>query len=53
MGKVADGVVTCPWHGSCFRLRDGAVVRGPAQNPQPMLEARVRDGSVEVRAHRR
>lgn len=52
MGRVRDGVVTCPWHGSCFRLRDGAVVKGPAQNPQPMLEARVRDGWVELRAPR-
>jgi nitrite reductase/ring-hydroxylating ferredoxin subunit/uncharacterized membrane protein len=53
MGRVEDGVVTCPWHGSCFRLRDGAVVKGPAQNPQPMLEVRVRDNRVEVRAPRR
>jgi nitrite reductase/ring-hydroxylating ferredoxin subunit len=52
MGKIADGVVTCPWHGSCFRLRDGAVVRGPSAHPQPMLEARVRKGWVEVRARR-
>jgi len=52
-GAVRDGVVTCPWHGSCFRLRDGAVVKGPAQNPQPMLETRVRDGWIEVRAPRR
>jgi nitrite reductase/ring-hydroxylating ferredoxin subunit len=53
LGAVRDGVVTCPWHGSCFRLRDGAVVKGPAQNPQPMLETRVRDGWIEVRAPRR
>jgi nitrite reductase/ring-hydroxylating ferredoxin subunit len=46
-------VVTCPWHGSCFRLRDGAVVKGPAQHPQPVLETRVRDGAIEVRRPRR
>jgi nitrite reductase/ring-hydroxylating ferredoxin subunit/uncharacterized membrane protein len=49
MGHFENGVVRCPWHGSCFRLRDGAVVKGPATHPQPMLEARVRDGWVEVR----
>jgi nitrite reductase/ring-hydroxylating ferredoxin subunit len=53
MGKVQNGIVTCPWHGSCFRLRDGAVIRGPAAHPQPMLEARVRGGFVEVRGRRR
>jgi nitrite reductase/ring-hydroxylating ferredoxin subunit len=53
MGKIENGVVTCPWHFSCFRLRDGAVVRGPAAHPQPMLEARVRRGWVEVRGRRR
>jgi nitrite reductase/ring-hydroxylating ferredoxin subunit len=48
-GTVESGVVTCPWHGSRFRLTDGACVRGPATFPQLRLEARVRDGAVEVR----
>ncbi len=52
MGVARAGTVTCPWHGSCFRLRDGAVVKGPAQAPQPMLETRVREGVVEVRGRR-
>jgi nitrite reductase/ring-hydroxylating ferredoxin subunit len=52
-GKVENGIVKCPWHGSCFRLRDGAVVRGPASHPQPILDARVRDGWIEVRGRRR
>lgn len=53
MGRVSNGVVTCPWHGSCFRLRDGAVVRGPAAHPQPMLATRVRDGWIQVCGRRR
>ena len=48
-GKANGGVVTCPWHGSRFRLSDGACVRGPATFPQLRLEARVRKGIVEVR----
>jgi nitrite reductase/ring-hydroxylating ferredoxin subunit/uncharacterized membrane protein len=43
------GTVTCPWHGSCFRLTDGELVRGPATAPQPTYEARIADGKVEVR----
>jgi len=49
-GEVIDGAVTCPWHGSRFRLADGCVLRGPANIPQPRLEARVREGRVQVRA---
>ena len=48
-GTIADGCVTCPWHGSTFRLGDGHIVRGPATTPQPSYEARVNDGQVEVR----
>lgn len=51
-GSVEDGVVTCPWHGSQFRLTDGACLRGPATFPQLRLEARVRAGVVEVRGRK-
>lgn len=49
-GTFADGCVTCPWHGSTFRLGDGGIVRGPASVPQPAYEARVQDGRIQVRA---
>jgi nitrite reductase/ring-hydroxylating ferredoxin subunit/uncharacterized membrane protein len=48
-GEVTDGCVTCPWHGSRFRLADGSVERGPASSPQPLYETRVTDGRIEVR----
>jgi nitrite reductase/ring-hydroxylating ferredoxin subunit len=51
-GTLANGCVTCPLHGSTYRLADGSVVRGPAAYPQPTLEARVVDGGIEVRAPR-
>ncbi|MFJ2630234.1 Rieske 2Fe-2S domain-containing protein [Streptomyces sp. NPDC087532] len=48
-GKTADGCVECPWHGSVFRLSDGANVRGPATAPQPSFQVSVdRDGTVHV-----
>lgn len=46
---VEDGCLTCPWHGSAFRVADGSVVRGPATMPQPTCEVRVRAGRVELR----
>lgn len=42
--------VTCPWHGSTFRLGDGAVMHGPATARQPAFESRVTEpGWVQVR----
>ena len=42
--------VTCPWHGSTFRLTDGAVVHGPATARQPAFETRISEtGLVQVR----
>lgn len=51
-GTFADGCVTCPWHGSTFRLRDGGIVHGPASVPQPAYETRVQEGRIQVRARR-
>jgi nitrite reductase/ring-hydroxylating ferredoxin subunit/uncharacterized membrane protein len=48
-GSVADGCVTCPWHGSVFDLRDGSVVSGPATRPQPKMEVDVQNGRIRVR----
>jgi nitrite reductase/ring-hydroxylating ferredoxin subunit/uncharacterized membrane protein len=51
-GTVEEDMVTCPWHGSTFRLDDGSVVHGPASAPQPSLEVRSVGGKVEVRRRR-
>ncbi len=45
----ANPTVTCPVHGSIFRLMDGMVIRGPASTRQPVYETRVNGGAVEVR----
>jgi nitrite reductase/ring-hydroxylating ferredoxin subunit len=47
-GELADGCLTCPWHGSVFRLSDGSVARGPATAPQPSFAAREVGGAVQV-----
>ncbi|HEX4063624.1 MAG TPA: Rieske (2Fe-2S) protein [Streptosporangiaceae bacterium] len=47
-GELADGCLTCPWHGSQFRLRDGSVARGPATAPQPSFLTREVGGAIQV-----
>ena len=49
--KIAGSVrtVTCPAHGSVFRLDDGKVMRPPATKPVPAYDVKVEDGRVLVR----
>jgi nitrite reductase/ring-hydroxylating ferredoxin subunit len=45
-----DRCVSCPWHGSTFRLADGAVVHGPATARQPVFDTRaLPNGMIQVR----
>jgi nitrite reductase/ring-hydroxylating ferredoxin subunit len=48
-GTLGDGDVVCPWHGSRFRLSDGAVLGGPATFPLPHLETRTAAGRIQLR----
>lgn len=47
-GELKDDTITCPWHFSTFRLRDGSVVHGPATSRQLRYDARITDGQVEL-----
>jgi nitrite reductase/ring-hydroxylating ferredoxin subunit len=47
-GTLDAGCLTCPWHGSVFRITDGGVVHGPATAPQPVLRTRIRAGVIQV-----
>jgi nitrite reductase/ring-hydroxylating ferredoxin subunit/uncharacterized membrane protein len=49
-GTIEGQEIICPWHSSCFRIPDGAVVRGPAVAPQPCYETRVHEGKIEIRS---
>jgi nitrite reductase/ring-hydroxylating ferredoxin subunit len=47
-GELSDGCLTCPWHGSSFRIEDGSVARGPATAPQPSFQVREVGGAIQV-----
>jgi nitrite reductase/ring-hydroxylating ferredoxin subunit len=50
--RIAGSVktVTCPAHGSMFRLDDGRVMRPPATKPVQAYDVKVEDGRVWVRS---
>ena len=52
-GPLAQGTldgytIICPWHGSAFRLSDGALRHGPATARQVAYRARISGDQVEV-----
>lgn len=49
-GAITGDTVTCPWHGSVFCIRDGALIHGPATAPEPAFDVRARNGRIAVRA---
>ena len=49
-GRIVDGCLECPWHGSRFWPENGRVARGPALYDQPAYEIRTAEvGGYEVR----
>lgn len=49
-GKLDGSIVTCPWHGSRFCVRDGHVKGGPAVFAEPTLLVREDSGRVRLKA---
>ena len=46
VASVANGVITCPCHGSQFDAQTGAVIAGPAPRGLSAIPVVVRDGEV-------
>jgi nitrite reductase/ring-hydroxylating ferredoxin subunit len=47
-GRVEGTLVTCPWHGSQFDLRTGAVKRGPAAQPVKTYPVRIENQKLVI-----
>jgi nitrite reductase/ring-hydroxylating ferredoxin subunit len=47
-GSYRDGCLSCPWHGSTFRVADGTIARGPATAPQPIFQTRLTGATIQV-----
>ena len=48
-GNLAGFIVQCPFHGSKFDVRTGAVVSPPAQTPLRTFVVKVENGGVWVK----
>jgi nitrite reductase/ring-hydroxylating ferredoxin subunit/uncharacterized membrane protein len=48
-GKLQDHKVECPWHRSCFDIRTGKVVEGPAKVDLKTYTAEIRAGKIFIR----
>ncbi len=47
-GTLNGDVLICPWHGSNFRVSDGAVLKGPAEKPLRSYPVAAREGYLYV-----
>ncbi|HXW98246.1 MAG TPA: non-heme iron oxygenase ferredoxin subunit [Methanomicrobiales archaeon] len=47
-GRMEGEVVTCPCHGSRFNLKTGAVVKGPAAEPESVYPVTVEGDGIWV-----
>ncbi len=45
-GEVEKDVLTCPWHGSQFRITNGEVLRGPANQKLATFNCIVKDNML-------
>lgn len=47
-GALVCGTVQCPWHGSQFDVKTGAVKSGPAERPIETYRTTVKDGRINI-----
>lgn len=48
VASVADGVITCPCHGSTFSIADGSVQGGPAKGPLTAVPVTVSGTEITI-----
>ncbi len=48
VSKITGSDIECTCHGSAFSIKDGSVVKGPADKPLPELKVSVKGGEITV-----
>ena len=49
-GTIMGDNLKCACHGSTFNLKTGALVKGPAKNPEPMYKVKIEENQIMVSA---
>ncbi len=49
-GKLTGDRAQCPCHGSTFDVKTGAVLKGPAKNPEPSFKVTVSGKQLVINA---
>lgn len=47
-GDLEGPILTCPWHGAQFDVRDGSVVRGPARQELLTYPVKVEEQTILI-----
>ena len=47
-GTIENDILTCPWHGSKFRVTTGEVIKNPATKNLILYQHTINDNSVYV-----
>jgi nitrite reductase/ring-hydroxylating ferredoxin subunit len=47
-GNLKDGILTCPWQGSQFRITDGSVIKGPSKKPLTVYPIEIENGYLFI-----
>jgi nitrite reductase/ring-hydroxylating ferredoxin subunit len=47
-GTVENDILTCPWHGSKFRISDGEVLEGPAKRGLHVYKSMTKDNFLYI-----
>jgi nitrite reductase/ring-hydroxylating ferredoxin subunit len=47
-GRLIGNALICPWHGSNFRVTDGAVLKGPAEKPLKVYQNTIKEGYLFI-----
>lgn len=47
-GELKGEVITCPWHGSQFRITDGSTIKGPAGESLKVYPSTIKDGFLYI-----
>ena len=47
-GTIEGDILTCPWHGSKFRITDGEVIKGPAVKKLQVYKSNITDNFLYI-----